>query len=52
MTELWQHNIVPVGKLTPKPIANYSEKYYQELIGIPTTQATIIRFMDAHKGEE
>jgi len=52
MTELWQHNIVPVGRLTPKPIANYSEKYFQELIGIPTTQATIIKFLDAHKGEE
>ena len=52
MTELWQHNIVPVGRLTPKSIANYSEKYYQELIGIPTTQIAIIRFLDAHKDEE
>ena len=52
MTELWQHNIVPVGRLTPKSIANFSEKYYQELIGIPTTQAAIIIFLDAHKDEE
>ena len=52
MRELWQHNIVPVGRLTPKPIANYSEKYYQELISIPTTQAAIIKFLDVHKGEE
>ena len=52
MTELWQHNIVPVGRLTPKSIVNYSEKYYQELSSIPTTQIEVFRFMDAHQGEE
>jgi hypothetical protein len=52
MTELWQHKIVPVGRLTPKSIVNYSEKYYQELINIPTTQIQINRFMAAHQGNE
>ena len=52
MTELWQHNIVPVGRLTPKSIVNYSEKYHQELISIPASQVEIFRFMDVHKGEE
>lgn len=52
MTELWQHKIVPVGRLTPKSIVNYSEKYYQELINIPTTQVQINRFMAAHQGNE
>ena len=52
MTELWQHLIIPAGRLTPKSIINYSDKYYQELISIPATQIEVFRFMDAHQGEE
>jgi hypothetical protein len=54
MRELWKHDIVPVGKLTPKSILSIkdSDKYYQELISIPTSKTEVLRFMESHKGEQ
>ena len=53
MRELWQHNIVPVGRLTPKTILGIqgSDKYYQELLDIPISQEQVFRFMDTHQNE-
>ena len=54
MRELWKHDIVPVGKLTPKSILSIkdSDKYYQELISIPTSKTEVLKFMQSHKGEQ
>ena len=53
MRELWKHDIVPVGRLTPKTILSIqgSDKYYQELINIPTSKAEVFKFMETHQGE-
>jgi len=54
MRELWQKDIVPVGKLTPASIKNMAgaEKYYQELMSIPTSKDAIYRFMKTHSSEQ
>jgi hypothetical protein len=54
MRELWRHNIVPVGRLTPKTILGIqgSDKYYQELLDIPISQEEVFIFMDLHQSDQ